>query len=76
MIGTQCVMCRHYRGGLRCAAFPDGIPGDILTGTVNHEEPYEGDGGIRFEAGVPTLDESRPLPEVKAPRPLVDEVTE
>jgi len=32
-----------------CKAFPNDIPGKILTGEHDHTEPYEGDGGIQFE---------------------------
>ena len=63
MIGTQCPMCKHYRGRLRCAAFPDGIPLDQARGITNHRKPLAGDGGIRFEEGTPTLDESMTIPE-------------
>lgn len=50
---SQCWYCKHRR--LRgidtyCAAFPDGIPDDIRWNKVDHKMPYEGDGGIRFEA--------------------------
>ena len=31
-----------------CAAFPGGIPIAIWTGDVRHDQPVEGDGGIRF----------------------------
>ena len=51
MFTTQCVACRHYRGQLRCAAFEQRIPEDILTGRVSHSKPYPGDGGIQYEPG-------------------------
>ena len=63
MIGTQCALCRHYRGALRCAAFPDGIPVDQLRGIADHRDPLAGDGDIRFEEGAATLDESLAIPE-------------
>jgi hypothetical protein len=33
---------------LSCAAYPDGIPGDILSGNVCHVLPCPGDHGIQF----------------------------
>jgi len=63
MIGTQCPFCKHYRGALRCAAFPDGIPVSVLRGEVDHAAEVEGDGGIRFEEGEPTLDDSLVVPD-------------
>ena len=63
MIGMQCPFCKHYRGRLRCAAFPDGIPVELLTGEIDHADAYPGDGGIRFEEGTPTLDESLDIPD-------------
>jgi hypothetical protein len=32
-----------------CDAFPDGIPIAIWHNRVDHRQPAEGDGGIRFE---------------------------
>jgi hypothetical protein len=39
-----------------CAAFPDGIPDDIIYGGFDHRQPHEGDHGIRF------LSNGEPLP--------------
>jgi len=64
MIGLQCPFCRHYRGSLRCAAFPDGIPAGVLTGEIDHAQAVDGDGDIRFEEGTPTLDESLTIPDL------------
>ena len=45
-----CIFCRHLKDGqVRCAAFPQGIPDDLLFSLRDHREPYEGDRGIRFE---------------------------
>ncbi len=47
-----CLDCRHFvdeKGPLKCAAFPEGIPEEILNGEVDHHEPYEGDHGIQYE---------------------------
>ncbi len=45
---TQCRDCKHYHLG-DCEAFPDGIPIEIFTGLFDHDDPYPGDNGIRFE---------------------------
>jgi hypothetical protein len=33
-----------------CAAFPDGIPREILEGKNSHKDAVKGDNGILFEA--------------------------
>lgn len=45
----QCASCKHYNKDLKCDAFPSGIPDEILTGVVDHNNPYPGDHNIRFE---------------------------
>ena len=44
-----CLFCKHLGEGTRCAAFPGGIPDEILFGEVEHDAPFPGDHGIRFE---------------------------
>ena len=54
MLSAQCLLCKYYHGGLKCKAFPGGIPIDMFTGQFGHTEPYPDadnpqDNGIRFE---------------------------
>jgi hypothetical protein len=54
---TPCSTCRHlYADAFSCAAFPDGIPEEILLGEHQHKTPFDGDNGIRYESadGNPT----------------------
>ena len=49
-----CLGCRHYDRtapgpGIRCAAFPDGVPDEIFSSEADHREPFDGDRGIRFD---------------------------
>ena len=46
----QCLLCLH-RDFLSegCAAFPGGLPTEIVTGAFDHREPFPGDGGVRWE---------------------------
>lgn len=39
-----CFECAHYGPAGRCAAFPNGIPTDILIGRIDHRRPFNGDG--------------------------------
>ncbi len=51
---SYCGGCKHWRGGGRCAAFPDGVPDAILECLADHRKPYPGDGGILYD-GDPQL---------------------
>ena len=48
---SQCQQCKHRLPGYwnRCEAYPDGIPMKILANLVDHQKPYPGDHGIRYE---------------------------
>jgi len=49
--GAICHKCKHiHERRLTCDAFPNGIPGKILTGDIKHTRKYQGDNGIQFEA--------------------------
>jgi len=51
-----CTSCQHFTDGSfadgppRCAAFPGGIPADILNGSNDHTSPVPGDHGILYLA--------------------------
>lgn len=47
-----CAECKHFvmdKGNWHCAAFPDGIPDEILSSANDHRQPVEGDHGVQFE---------------------------
>ncbi len=39
----------------KCLAYPVRIPIPILTGEVDHKTPYEGDQGLIYKEGTPSL---------------------
>ena len=47
-----CYSCAHLYDlaaeGMSCAAYPQGIPVQIIESEVDHRAPYAGDGGIQF----------------------------
>lgn len=49
----QCVYCRHFwhdvKGKNACAAYPDGIPEEIILNKVEHTKPYKQNNDIVFE---------------------------
>jgi hypothetical protein len=34
-----CNDCKHYRGGAKCAAFPERIPTEVFGGGNDHNKP-------------------------------------
>ena len=54
MMTTQCVRCRHYKGELTCAAFPERIPDEILVGDHDHTKPVA-DEKVLFELNEPEV---------------------
>ncbi len=52
----QCLSCRNYLSDWTCAAFPEGIPGQIREGAFIHTKPYPGDDGLMYQPfeDVPT----------------------
>ena len=61
-VSYQCISCVHFRGGRKCDAFPEEIPGVITTGEFIHDKEFPGDQGIRYEK---TPDGETPLHRLK-----------
>lgn len=74
-----CRKCIHYRGNLRCRAFSEGIPDEILEGENDHSKPLKGQkNNIVFEPldrGNNTDIKLTPMPESVVVR-LIDKVQE
>lgn len=53
LITPLCWECKHYETGHSrpngCAAFPFGIPPEILVSDFDHNLPHPEDNGIQFE---------------------------
>ena len=45
-----CYDCNYFHAvnSRACDAFPEGIPDEIWTGTIKHDNPYPGDHSIQF----------------------------
>ena len=41
MQDRRCFNCLNYKKDLKCIAFPNGIPKEILLGENNHSKPLE-----------------------------------
>lgn len=48
-----CNDCKHrskqWPNEIKCDAFPDGIPDEVLFCDLDHRKPIDGDRGIQFE---------------------------
>jgi len=44
-----CIYCKNYKGDLKCKAFSNGIPKDVLSRLIYHTQPIDGDNDIQFE---------------------------
>ncbi len=45
-----CDLCQNVADdGITCAAFPDGIPIEVLNGEIDHRNFVKGDNGIKFQ---------------------------
>ncbi len=49
LFSPVCEACQHFGGhALHCEAF-ENIPGEIWRGNNNHQVPYPGDRGIKYD---------------------------
>ena len=62
----QCASCRnHIPYTMACKAFPKGIPTELMSGSWDHREPYEGDNGVLYEPENPQKPVTPPHPKNK-----------
>jgi hypothetical protein len=48
LVLSQCWNCKHYKND-KCAAFPTGIPKEILANRFLHQKEHPGDHGVRYD---------------------------
>lgn len=46
---SLCLACRRLKEDSTCAAFPEGIPLNIIFYGADHRQPVAGDNGVLFE---------------------------
>ncbi|HYW94091.1 MAG TPA: hypothetical protein VE870_00730 [Bacteroidales bacterium] len=50
-----CNRCKHYLGYLKCKAFPEEIPDEIIRGKIDHCSPLPGqENDLTFQPGTET----------------------
>jgi hypothetical protein len=52
---SECRTCK-YNKGLKCKAFPDGIPHAIISSEIGHDNPIDGDHGIVYQKDERSFD--------------------
>ena len=55
----SCANCKHWRGGVVCDAYPNGIPWPIMSGDVAHIDPLPDDNGIQWERATDSQENDR-----------------
>lgn len=62
---SQCWLCQHFdredKRAKRCAAFPNGIPAAVFGNSIDHREPVDGDGGLRFKPRPGVIEGFHPM---------------
>ena len=52
---SQCYNCDHYNPAQMthiCKAYPNGIPPEVWTGKVTHDNPYKQDNNIVYKKSL------------------------
>ena len=73
-----CVWCLHLHRAdyeLKCDAFPDGIPAQIVDSEADHRHTYPGDNGIQFVKD-PAITDAVPFDEIFQNGALADNSAE